>query len=117
MIWLGRRACVKFSLNLVPLYETGKANKMCLNEAYGRVYLGKHLSDMLLANSGLKKGDTLSPLLAKFAVTHAMRRVQINPEGLKVNGAHQVLVYADDVNITGQKHTDYNEKCGSFNSC
>jgi len=33
---------------------------------------------------------------------HAMRRVQVNPEGLKVNGAHQVLVFADDVNILGR---------------
>ena len=41
-------------------------------------------------------------MLAKFAVMHAMRRVQVNPEGLKVNGAHQVLVFADDVNILGR---------------
>jgi hypothetical protein len=44
----------------------------------------------------------LSPLFINFALEYAIRRVQHNQEGVKLNGTHQPLAYADDVNTVGE---------------
>ena len=47
----------------------------------------------------LKLGDTLSPLLFNFSLEYAIMKVQETNLGLDMNCTHQVLAYADDVNL------------------
>jgi hypothetical protein len=49
-------------------------------------------------------------------ISYAIRRVQANQEGLKLNGTHQLVVYGDDVNILGGSIHAIKKKNRSFSS-
>lgn len=77
--------------------------KMCSSDTFIAVQVGKCLFYIFPIKSGLKKGDTLSPLHVNFASECAIR-IQLNQEGLKLNGTCQLLVCAGDANLSGKKH-------------
>jgi hypothetical protein len=66
---------------------------------YSEVLAGKHLFHNFPIQNGLKQGDALSPLHFSFALGYTIRKIEENHVGLKLNGTHQLLAYADDVNL------------------
>jgi hypothetical protein len=91
--------------------------KMCLNETYSRLWVGKHLSDMFHIKNGLKQGDAFLPLLFNFAVDYAIKSIQVNQDGLKLNGTYQFLVYVYDVNILGSSIHNIKKNKRNITSC
>jgi hypothetical protein len=55
--------------------KLGRLIKMCLNETYSKIRIGKHLSGAFPIKNGLKQGDALLPLFFNFALEYAIRKV------------------------------------------
>ena len=65
--------------------------KTYLSETYSGVWVDKQLPGMIPFKDGLKQRDALLPLKFNFVFAYAIRRVQVNQDGLKLNCIHQLL--------------------------
>ena len=72
--------------------------KTCLDGTQSKVRIGNSLSSSFPIENGLKLRDALSPLLFNFALEYDIRKIQETNLRLDMNGTHQVLDYADDLN-------------------
>jgi len=75
--------------------------KMSVTKTYTRVRVGKIVSEMFPIRNGLKQRDALSPKIFNFPIEYDIKSVQVNQDGLKLNGTQEFLAYVDDVNILG----------------
>jgi hypothetical protein len=75
---------------------------MCLNETYGKIRRGKHLSVAFPLQNGQKQGEALSPLRFNFDLQYINRKAQENKEGMELNGTDQILVYGDNDNLLSE---------------
>jgi hypothetical protein len=60
---------------------------------------------MFPLKNGLKQVDVSLALLFNFALAYAIRRIQVNQDGLKLNGTNQLSVYADNNILGTSTHT------------
>jgi sorting nexin-29 len=64
--------------------KRGVIIKMSLNESFSAVRIGKYQLEKFPLQNGLEKVDALSPIYFNFGLEYAIRRVQKNQEGLKI---------------------------------
>jgi len=74
--------------------------KMCLNETYSTVWVGKNFSDMFPIKNGLKQ-DAFFITGFQLCSRVCHKRVQVNQVGLKLNDTHQLSVDDDDDDTMG----------------
>jgi hypothetical protein len=59
--WIKREVLYNILLEFGVPKKLVRLNKMCVNETYSKVHIGKLLSDKFPIQNGLKQGDALSP--------------------------------------------------------
>jgi hypothetical protein len=59
------------------------------------------LSATFPIQNGLNHGDALLLLLFNYALDYVIWKVQENQVSLEISGTHQLLVYADNINLLG----------------
>jgi hypothetical protein len=88
MIHLGGKEVFSILIEFGLPLKVRSVIKMCLNETFSEVRIGKHLSCTFPIQNDVKQGDSLSPLLFNVTLGYAIRKVQETTVGLKLDGTH-----------------------------
>jgi hypothetical protein len=74
---------------------------MCLNETYSEVRIGKYWSDKFFYSEWAETRNCCIAIAFQFSLEYAIKKVKENQVSFELNGTHQLLVYADYVNLLG----------------
>ena len=103
-IWQ-RRESNPGPLHLQPeTLTTRPQRRSCLNKTYSKIWTSNPVCDVSY-QEWFKEGDALLSLVFNFALEYAIRKIKDNHKLLKFNNTHQVVIYADDVNLGGKAYT------------
>jgi hypothetical protein len=81
--------------------------KACVQKTRSVVRIEETLSYFIENKTGLKQGDSLSPILFNLAKQKVIQNIQMVPDGIKIGKELlNVLAYADDIVLLGKNEIE-----------
>ena len=81
--------------------------KTCIKKTISAVRIEGTLSSLFENKTGLKQGDSLSPILFNLALQKVIQSIKMVPSDIKIGKEKfHVLVYADDIVLIGKNEIE-----------
>ena len=92
--------------------------KICVQETRGVVRIEGTLSSFFEDKTGVKQGDSLSPILFNLSLQKVIQSIKIVPSGIKIDKEQlDVLAYAGDIALIGKNETNKKTFCRNGKHC